>query len=246
MSSNQQSGYEFTAQDLSLIREMLERVQAAKGVTLSATTGEARGFAASRIGVDDAGLGAHGDLVHIQSFRDSAGGVFFTVLSVPDSEQVGPDGAYRSLQTAIVHAHVFLDTVVGALIARRGSHALPSSQGAVRLADAQLLKSFAMSLGQQCKLEGFADIREVAKGVTSIGIGLLHGRESTILGTLVVVSDGHKVSCSARDFANRPMPGPSFYSDVPAALSATRSYFEKLAQLTAKHVRPSFLKRLFG
>lgn len=125
-SDSKQIGYQFTRQELAVIRETLERVQGSKGVRLAATTGEAQGFAAARIGLDDAALRAHGDLVHVQSFRDEDGEVFFVVRSIPDSEQVGPSAGYRTFQTAMAHTQVFLVTVIDALVARKAQSKRPS------------------------------------------------------------------------------------------------------------------------
>lgn len=108
------------------------------------------------------------------------------------------------------------------------------------------VQSFANELGKMSGLQGFARFIESSAGIMSIALGLIHKEKPIMLGTVVVVSDGTEKSCSVRDFQNRPMSGLDFYPTVYSALTTTRPSFEKLAQLTAKHVRPNLLRRLFG
>lgn len=108
------------------------------------------------------------------------------------------------------------------------------------------VQSFASELGRVSGLQGFAKFVESRAGVMSIALGVLSKDVPVMLGTVVVVSDHMGSSCSVRDFQNNPMPGPEYYRTVYSALTSTKPLFEKLAQIAAKQLRPSFWSRLFG
>lgn len=112
--------------------------------------------------------------------------------------------------------------------------------------DVHFVQWFSNELGKTAGMQGFAKFIELKFGVVSIALGLMHKGVPTMLGTVVVVSDETGTSCTVRDFQNRPMPGPDSYGTIYSALTATRPSFEKLSQLTAKHVRLNLWRRFFG
>lgn len=252
-----QVGYRFTEKDLSQIRDVLERVHRATGITVSAETGDSAGFAAAILCIDDAGLRFKGNIVTVQSWSDADDVVRFGVLAV-DKQPVGPDGLHDTFIEALVFADLFLRRVLEDLIAKRANEqpaqgkSIPAFAGNV--VDSSVLspeevhyvQSFANELGRVAGLRGFANFVESRASVMSIALGVMNKADPIMLGSVVVVSNDTGSSCSVRDFKNRPMPGPDYYGNIYAALVTTRPFFEKLAQLTAKHVRPSLLTRIFG
>lgn len=108
------------------------------------------------------------------------------------------------------------------------------------------VQAYANELGLLAGLKGTARFTESDLGFVSIALDLKIKDVPIMLGTVVVVSDGTEKSCSVRDFHNKPMSGLDFYPTVYSALTTTRPSFEKLAQLTAKHLRPNLWRRLFG
>ena len=258
MSRQDQSGYKFTEKDKSQVRDVLERVHRTTGATVSAETGSSAGFAAAFLGIDDAALGFKGNVVMIQSWRDADGAIRFSALSAADKQPVSSHDFHDTFLEALVFGDVFLRQVIEGFASKREiakARAEPTTpefpanivkSKVLGPEEVQYVQRFANSLGQAVGLAGFANFVEARAGVLSIALGVISKDQPIMLGTVVVVSDDSGTSCSVRDFQNNPMPGVPYYESVYLALVTTRSYFERLATLTAKHLRPSWLARLFG
>jgi len=257
-STHTPDGYEFAEKDLTQIRQTFERTHASTGISVYFTTGKARGFAAASIGIDDASVGEPQDVVLIQSWRPVEGQIEFGVLAAADRQLLTANHTFSTLLEALVMADAFLRQFLDALRQKRTGELLRSGPTNTEHADSstnsrivsdeevQYVQAFASNLGKLVGLTGFAKFIESRAGVVSIALGVLDKATPIMLGTVVVVSDGSGSSCTVRDFENRPMPGLESYGTIYSALTATRASFERLAQLTAKHLRPSLMQRLLG
>ena len=256
--SNEQTGYNFSDRESSEIQNLLKRILGSTGIGISYGIGESRGFAAVMIGIDDDSLRFKGDVVRVQSWRAPDGVVRFGAVAAADGQSVGDATLFNTLLEALVVADVFLRRFIDALIAKRSSERLANSRSNPVFAgnaiesrvlspeEVHYVQTFANDLGRTSGLTGFAKFIESSAGVMSIALGVMNKEEPIMLGTVVAVSNETGSSCTVRDFQNRPMSGPEYYETIYAALVTTRSSFEKLAQITAKHLRPSLLSRLFG
>jgi hypothetical protein len=256
--TNTPDGYEFTEKDLSQIRQTFERTHANTGISIYFTTGKARGLAGASIGIEDAALGKGQDVVLIQSWSPVEGQIEFGVLAAADKQLITENHTFATLLEALAMADAFLRQFLEALVQKRAKELRSTdldneAQGNGLLksriltdAEVQHVQAFANNLGKLAGLTGFAKFIESRAGVMSIALGVLDKDTPVVLGTVVVVSDQSGTSCTVRDFQNRPMPGLESYRTIYSALTTTRASFDKLAQLTAKHLRPSFMQRLFG
>jgi hypothetical protein len=249
------TGYELTEQDLSQLRGFLERLHVSTGVQVSFTTGKARQFAGMTMGVHDAALSCEADVVSIQSWCPTEGAIEFAVLAAADGQPIATTYTFTTLLEALVAADIFLRRFIEGLKKKRAEqyaelgrdHVKNSIENSV-LSEAEVLyvQSFARDLGKGVDLKAFANFTESHAGCVSIQLGVFNRDTPIMLGTVVAVANASGSSCSVRDFQNRPMPGSQSYSTIYAALTNTQASFEKLAQLTAKQTRPSFLRRLLG
>ena len=246
-----QSGYQFTEAQRSSVRDALERLHRTTGVTVTGTFGTSVGFDAIKLGVEDGVLGVNADLVVLQSVQDASGRIWFGLLSF-DNEQVGPQAAYDTFQEALVYADVFARSTIDGL---KGLKAKQSSSRTGNVIDSQVLcpdevqlvQAFANGMGLAAGLAGFAKFMESGIGVLSIALGVMDKDQPIMLGTVVAAKEGAGgYSCSVRGFDNSAVPGSEYYSSVTAALVATRPYFEHMAKMAAKHVRPSLFGRIRG
>lgn len=256
--TNTPDGYEFTEKDLTQIRQTFERTHTSTGVAIYFTTGKARGLAGASIGIEDATLGKGQDVVLIQSWSPVEGQIEFGVLAAADRQLITENHTFTTLLEALVMADAFLRQFLEALIQKRAqeqrrpdpANEAPGSRSInsriLSDAEVQHVQAFANNLGKLAGLTGFAKFIESRAGVMSIALGVLDKDTPIMLGTVVVVSDSSGTSCTVRDFQNRPMPGLETYRTIYSALTTTKASFEKLAQLTAKHLRPSLMQRLFG
>lgn len=254
--TNTPDGYEFTEKDLSQIRQTFERTHASTGVSVYFTTGKARGFAAASVGMEDAALGKGQDVVLIQSWSPVEGQIEFGVLAAADRQLITDKHTFSTLLEALVMADAFLRQYLEALMQKRETELPRPDLGAngndsinsriLSDAEVQHVQAFASNLGKLAGLTGFAKFIESSAGVMSIALGVLDKDTPIMLGTVVVISDSSGTSCTVRDFQNRPMPGLEIYRTLYSALTTTKASFEKLAQLTAKHLRPTLMQRLFG
>ncbi len=204
-----------------------------------------------RIGIDDASLGAAQDVVLIQSWSLVEGLIEFGVLAAADKQPLTANHTFTTLLEALVMTDVFLRQLIDGLRQKRMAASAKTganSNGLEALSDTDIryVRNFARDLGNIAGMQGFAEFTEVSAGVMSIALGVTKKDTTIMLGTVAVVSKGGESSCTVRDFENRPMPGLENYRTIYSALTTTRSSFEKLAQLTAKHTRPSLMQRLFG
>ena len=239
-------------------RTSVERTHRGTGITVSYTFAESGGFHAVFLGINDASLGFNGNVVIVQSRSNTSGSVQFAVLSAGDGQLLTLSHIFDTFLEALVYGDVFLRRVIEDLTAKREGKRPASGKSTPAFAgnaiDSRVLspeevhyvQTFANDLGRASGLTGFAKFIESSAGVMSIALGVMNKEEPIMLGTVVAVSNETGSSCTVRDFQNRPMRGPEYYESIYAALVTTRSSFEKLAQITAKHLRPSLLSRLFG
>jgi len=257
--SNDQTGYKFNDKELSQIEEVLKRMHTSTGIDISYGIGESRGFAAAMVGINDQSLSYKSDVVLLQSYRNPSGVVMFGVLAAADREPLSADSFFATLLEALAVADVFLRRFIDGLIAKQANEQRASNSASVPAFNTNVIsskvltpdevhyvQSFANELGKLSGLQGFAKFIEPSAGITSIALGVMSKEMPIMLGTVVAVSDETGMSCTVRDFQNRPMPGPDSYGTIYSALVTTRPSFEKLSQLTAKHVRPSLWRKLFG
>jgi hypothetical protein len=118
--------------------------------------------------------------------------------------------------------------------------------------DVHMIQSYANRLGQESKLQGFANFAEQsALGAFSAAIGVLASDQPVLLGTLAASREpSGAVLWSARAMDNTKLPGtPDTYSNVMEALRAMDDYMIHMARKVAEHAAPkkaSFFKRIFS
>lgn len=244
--STEQTGYNFSEQDLATIRSHLARIQASTGMTLDVTLGSANGFAGLLVSINSPRLNLNAKVLQLQSWREPGMAAVFSVMSEPDGAPFGPSAFYDSLVEALVYADIHLRRTVESLLKPMANSTSAVTENAEASKDIvtksavlspeeiHYTQAYANELGHSCGLSGYADFVEAKTGVMSIAIGVIRKETKMILGTVVVVSNMPDSSCSVRDFLNKPMPGPEYYSSIYAALVSTRPYFNKLAQLAAE------------
>lgn len=250
------TGYEFTDTDRRQLQQMFERRGAASNVGLYLEFGRVGAFACAAVGIDEPSLNAKALVVMIQSWATSTGVIQFGLLAAADRQPLDPNSTYETFLEAIVNADVFLSRFLIGLREKCALKATATNDLAISgnvinsriLSDAEVhyVQTFANELGKVSGLTGFAKFVESTAGVISIALGVLNKDTTIMLGTVVVVTDISGTSCTVRDFQNRPMPGLETYRTIYSALTTTKAPFEKLAQLTAKHLRPTLMQRLFG
>jgi hypothetical protein len=118
--------------------------------------------------------------------------------------------------------------------------------------DVHMIQSYANRLGQESKLQGFANFAEQsAFGVFSAAIGVLVNEQPVLLSTIAASREpSGAVLWSARGLDNTQLPGtPDTYSNVTEALRAMDDYMIHMARKLAEHSTPkknSFFQRLFS